>query len=170
MIVEYSSGMLLGGGGRLWLLELILLFAASDVDDAERGGFVAPISRLLVELAADVAVDITPFVDCVESERRGICSSGRRRLPARVRRRALPLRVMAAAAALTLSSSSSSSSSETQRSQRIQPRNVPTLLQLTTETGDTRSWKMATKLTIKMMTLQTCCRMTVESATRGQKS
>lgn len=67
-------------------------------------------------------------------------------------------------------SSSLSCSSDTQRSQRIQPRNVAKLLPLTRETGDTRSWKMPTKQTMKRMTEQTCCRITVESATSGQKS
>ena len=63
-----------------------------------------------------------------------------------------------------------SSSSETQRSHRSQPTNVAKLLQLTTDTGETRSCEMATKQTRKMMTEQTCWRMTVESETRGQKS
>lgn len=69
----------------------------------------------------------------------------------------------AAAAAESISSAS-------QRSQRIHPRKVARLLQETTATGDTRSWKMPTKQTTKMMTEQTCWTITVESATSGQKS
>lgn len=47
---------------------------------------------------------------------------------------------------------------------------VAKLPQPTTETGLTRSWKMPTKQTTKMMTEQTCWTMMVESAIRGQKS
>lgn len=76
----------------------------------------------------------------------------------------------AAAAAVLAASSSWSSSSETHLSQRSHPTKVPRLLQLTTATGLTRAWKIPTKQTINMVTEQTCCRMMVESATRGQKS
>jgi hypothetical protein len=109
----------------------------------------------------------------------GCC--GLRTLPARFRLRTLPARTTtgasvvfpvaaADAAAAAFASSSMSSSSDTQRSQRIQPTKVPKLLQLTTDTGDTRSWYIPTKQTMKMVTAQTCCRITVESATSGQKS
>jgi hypothetical protein len=62
------------------------------------------------------------------------------------------------------------SSCPTHQSQRTQPTNVAMLPQPTTATGETRSWKMPTKQTMNMMTEQTCWTMTVESATRGQKS
>jgi len=67
-------------------------------------------------------------------------------------------------------SSPSPLSSPTHRSQSSQPRKVAKLPHPTTDTGLTRSWKMPTKHTTKMMTEQTCCTMTVESATSGQKS
>lgn len=62
------------------------------------------------------------------------------------------------------------SSCPTHQSQRSHPRNVKRLPHPTTATGETRSWKMPTKQTMKIMTEQTCWTMTVESATRGQKS
>jgi hypothetical protein len=58
----------------------------------------------------------------------------------------------------------------THQSHNSHPRKVAKLLHPTTETGLTRSWKMPTKQTTKIMTEQTCWTMTVESATRGQKS
>ena len=58
----------------------------------------------------------------------------------------------------------------THQSHSSQPRKVAKLPHPTTDTGLTRSWKMPTKQTTKMMTEQTCCTMTVESATKGQKS
>jgi hypothetical protein len=58
----------------------------------------------------------------------------------------------------------------THESHNTQPRTVAMLPHPTTAPGETRSWKMPTKQTIKIMTEQTCCTMTVESATRGQKS
>lgn len=56
------------------------------------------------------------------------------------------------------------------QSHRIQPTAVPTLPQQTTETGLTRPWTIPTKQQTKMATEQTCCTITVESATSGQKS
>ena len=58
----------------------------------------------------------------------------------------------------------------TQKSQSTQPRTVPALPQLTTETGETRCWYMPTKEQTKIATEEMCWTMTVESATRGQKS
>lgn len=55
-------------------------------------------------------------------------------------------------------------------SQSIHPTAVPTLPQQTTETGLTRPWTIPTKQQMKITTEQTCCTMTVESATNGQKS
>jgi hypothetical protein len=69
-----------------------------------------------------------------------------------------------------LSSAASSSSLRTQLSQRPQPSIVPKLPQPTTLTGLSRSWKMPTKQQTNIATEQTCWTMTVESATRGQKS
>jgi hypothetical protein len=77
---------------------------------------------------------------------------------------------VAAAEVPGLGDPSSSASSAIQSSHSSQPKKVPKLLQLTTETGDRWFWKMPAKQAMKMMTEQTCCRMTVESATRGQKS
>jgi hypothetical protein len=62
------------------------------------------------------------------------------------------------------------SSCPTHQSQRTQPRKVAMEPQPTIATGETRSWTMPTKQTTKIMTEQTCWTMTVESATRGQKS
>lgn len=62
------------------------------------------------------------------------------------------------------------SSCPTQESHRTQPSTVAMLPQPTTAPGETYFWDMLTKHTIKIMTEQTCCTMTVESATRGQKS
>ena len=62
------------------------------------------------------------------------------------------------------------SSCPTHQSHNSQPRKVAILPQLTIATGETRSWKMPTKQTTKIITEQTCWTMTVESATRGQKS
>ena len=62
------------------------------------------------------------------------------------------------------------SSWPTQKSQRTQPSTVSALPQLTTETGETRCWYMPTKEQTKIATEEMCCTMTVESATRGQKS
>lgn len=93
-----------------------------------------------------------------ESCRRG----GRYSLDAR------PSRIMRA---LTSSSSHPLGASfVTHESQSSQPRKVAKLLHPTTDTGLTRSWKIPTKHTTKMMTEHTCCTMTVESATSGQKS
>lgn len=47
---------------------------------------------------------------------------------------------------------------------------VEKLPQPTTVSGLTRSRKMPAKQTTKQMTEHTCCTMTVESATNGQKS
>lgn len=153
--------------------------AAVDGADGTR----RPPCRFAVELAGDGAPDGTlpdgfGAAAVVDSTRNGC--GGLRTLPARLRRRTLPARTTGAGAALpsaaadaaaaALASSSLSSSSDTQRSQRIQPTKVAKLLQLTTDTGDTRSWYMPTKQTMKMVTEQTCWRMTVESATSGQKS
>lgn len=152
----------IGGWGVVWPLS-----AGADLVDVR--GCLAVRWRLEVELAAEGAADVVvegAAVEMFDSTRNG---GGRRTLPARVRRRMLPLRPMLLAA-LLLASSPWLSSSATQRSQRSHPRNVAKLDQLTTETGDTRSWKMPTKQTMKMMTEQTCWSMTVESATRGQKS
>jgi hypothetical protein len=68
------------------------------------------------------------------------------------------------------SSGSSSVSSPIHQSQSSQPITVEKLPQPTTVLGLTRSKKMPAKQTTKQMTEQTCCTMTVESATRGQKS
>ena len=62
------------------------------------------------------------------------------------------------------------SSCPTHQSHNNHPRNVAMLPQPTTETGDMRSWMMPTKQTINIITEHTCCTMTVDSATRGQKS
>jgi len=62
------------------------------------------------------------------------------------------------------------SSCPTHQSHNTQPRIVATLPQPTTASGAMRLWKMPTKQTMKMMTEQTCWTMTVESATKGQKS
>jgi hypothetical protein len=62
------------------------------------------------------------------------------------------------------------SSCPTHQSHKSHPKNVAMLPQPTTATGETRSWNIPTKQTIKIMTEQTCCTMTVESATSGQKS
>lgn len=102
-------------------------------------------SRVVVELAADVTME----------EACRIGNTGRRKLPARVlRRAAVVVLIMAAAAAGAVDDdsdsddvegfiisccSSRSSSSATQRSQTSQPRNVPTEVQLTAETGEMRS-------------------------------
>lgn len=58
----------------------------------------------------------------------------------------------------------------TQKSHSSHPRKVAKLPHPTTDTGLTRSWNMPTKHTTNIMTEQTCCRITVESATKGQKS
>lgn len=58
----------------------------------------------------------------------------------------------------------------THQSHNSQPRKVAKLPQPTTDMGLTRSWNMPTKQTMNIMTEQTCCTMTVVSATRGQKS
>ena len=58
----------------------------------------------------------------------------------------------------------------TQKSQSTQPRTVPALPQLTTVTGETHCWYMPTKEQTNMATEEICWTMTVESATRGQKS
>lgn len=62
------------------------------------------------------------------------------------------------------------SSCPTHQSHSNQPRKVAMLPPPTTETGDTCLWNMPTKHTTNIMTEQTCCTMTVESATSGQKS
>lgn len=62
------------------------------------------------------------------------------------------------------------SSWPTHQSHNHHPRKVAILPPPTTATGDTRSWKIPTKHTTNIMTEQTCWTMTVESATRGQKS
>lgn len=67
-------------------------------------------------------------------------------------------------------STSSSSSCPTHQSHTSHPINVAKLLQPTTETGDTRSWKMPTKKVTNIVTEHTCWSITVESATRGQNS
>lgn len=161
-----------------------------DIDGARRPLETLPfVCRFVVELAAespgDCAVDEAAFelggardvgiVDGKDSTLSGC--GGLRTLPARFRLRTLPARAIGAepvlpvaAAAAAFASTSSSSSSDTQRSHRIQPRKVPKLLQLTTDTWDTRTLYMALKQTMKMVTAQTCCNMTVESATSGQKS
>lgn len=152
--------------------------------------------RSIVELAADndvvavVAVEEGTIPAVLEQGSDSSLSGwgGRRTLPARFRLRKLAdlaataigatpiiaddvdVEAAASAAAVLTASSSSSSSSDTHLSQRIHPTKVPKLLQLTTETGLTRAWKMPTKQTMNMVTEQTCCRMMVESATRGQKS
>ena len=124
-------------------------------------GLTPPIVKFVVELAAEVLAD-----DCGDSARSG--GKGLLKLPALVRRRKLlvlatgmpmvpapeagtpPAKAGPPAGAPLVTygdepkvcpaiCSSSSSSSDTQRSQSNQPRNVPKLLQLTTETGDTRS-------------------------------
>lgn len=61
-------------------------------------------------------------------------------------------------------------SSPTHQSHSSQPMKVAKLPKPTTDTGLTRSWKMPTKHTTKMMTEHTCWTITVESATSGQKS
>ena len=58
----------------------------------------------------------------------------------------------------------------TQKSQSTQPSTVPALPQLTTETGEMRSCEIPTKENTNIATEHTCCTMTVESDTRGQKS
>lgn len=58
----------------------------------------------------------------------------------------------------------------TQKSQSTHPNTVPTLPQLTTETGEKRSWMMPTKQQTNMATDEMCWTITVESETRGQKS
>ena len=58
----------------------------------------------------------------------------------------------------------------TQKSQKTQPSTVPALAQLTTATGEALSSLIPTKQQTKMTTEQICCTITVESATRGQKS
>lgn len=124
--------------------------------------------RLVVELAAEAAAD-GAAVDGADSTRSGV---GRRMLPVRVERLKLPVRpaLPMTFAATPRLGSSGSSISESQRSHRIHPTNVAKLLQLVTATGDTRSWNIPTKQTTKIITEHTCCRITVESATRGQKS
>lgn len=62
---------------------------------------------------------------------------GRRMLAARVCRRGFP--DLPTTVVVTLGASTGSSVSVSHRSQRIHPKNVATLLQLTTETGETRS-------------------------------
>ena len=144
-------------------------------EDAARDGILAPpTARLVEELAAEPSRDDGldggadgAVADMAVSERRGV---GLRMLAALVRRRLkLPLRPMTTVATLLLRSSSWSSS-VTQRSHSSHPKKVHELLQLTMETGETRSWNMYAKHTTKMMTEHTCCSITVESATSGQKS
>ena len=62
------------------------------------------------------------------------------------------------------------SSCPTHQSQRSQPTKVAIEPQPTMETGETPFSRMPTKQTTKIMTEQTCWTMTVESATKGQKS
>jgi hypothetical protein len=62
------------------------------------------------------------------------------------------------------------SSCPTHQSHNTHPRTVAIEPHPTTATGETRSWNMPTKQKTKIMTEQTCWTMTVESATRGQKS
>ena len=147
----------------------------SDVVDAARGGafgWPAVEARLTVELAADALCDpgFDGGADSPEgpnSARKGV---GRLKLAALVLLLLrLPLLPTTTVATLVLKSSTVSSS-DTHRSHSSHPRNVPKLLQLTMDTGETRSWKMHAKHTMKMMTEQTCCSITVESATSGQKS
>lgn len=57
-----------------------------------------------------------------------------------------------------------------QKSQATHPSIVHILPQLTTDMGLTRSWKIAVKQQTKITTEQTCCTITVKSATKGQKS
>jgi hypothetical protein len=63
-----------------------------------------------------------------------------------------------------------SSSLPTHKSHTHQPITVPVDPTVTTPCGLTRSWYIDTKHTMKITTAQTCCTMTVESATNGQKS
>jgi hypothetical protein len=122
----------------------------------------SPTFRLVVEVATLGAVVLV----VLSSHNR----DGGRRLMLPVRRE-LPLRPTGLAAVLLGPVSSTRSSSfAIQRSHRSHPRNVAKLLQLTTETGLTRSWKIPMKQTTKIMTEHTCCTMTVLSATKGQKS
>jgi hypothetical protein len=153
---------------------LDLLASTGVVDTALGGIFVPPAGRFVVELPADPswegALDggaEAAGSDSVDSVRRGV---GWRTLAALVRRLLkLLLRPTTSVTAPELSSSSSPSS-DTHWSHSSHPTKVPKLLQLASETDETRSWKMHAKLTTNMMTEQTCCRMMVESATRGQKS
>lgn len=151
-----AAGLLLGPGPSCEPVECV------ETDSGIFGSPPLPPRLLVDELAAESTKAEEP-----SGRGRGGCT-GHRMLPARPRRRALPL--LATAVAAPEPSSPSWSSSDTHCSHSSQPRKVAKLLQLTTETGETRSWKMPTKQTMKTMTEQTCCRMTVESATRGQKS
>ena len=130
-----------------------------DVDGARRPLEMLPfVCKFVVELAAEFpgecALEDATFelegtrdvgiVDGKDSTLSGC--GGLRTLPARFRLRTLPDRTTGtgpalpvAAAAAAFASTSSSSSSDTQRSQRIQPKKVPKLLQLTTDTWDTRA-------------------------------
>src|SRR4051812_3043148 len=62
------------------------------------------------------------------------------------------------------------SSCPTQKSHATHPIIVTPLPHPTTVMGETRSWKMPVKQHTKIATLQTCCTMTVESATSRQNS
>jgi hypothetical protein len=140
-----------------------------DVFEADFARYTAVgACRFVVELAAEGVAD-GAAVDGADSIRSGV---GRRMLPVRVGRLKLPVRpaLPITFAATPRLGSSGSSISDSQRSHKIHPTNVAKLLQLVTATGDTRSWFMPTKQTTNMMTEHTCCSMTVESATRGQKS
>lgn len=56
------------------------------------------------------------------------------------------------------------------QSHNSHPKNVAKLPHPTTATEDIRSCTIPIKQTMNIITEQTCCTMTVESATRGQKS
>lgn len=130
-------------------------------------------TRFVVEFAADGSAD-EGLEDAAEPASNGL-NSGRLILAALVRRldklELLPTVPVGALEDVSPSFCAAfSSSSVTQRSHKSQPRKVAKLVQLTIDVGETRSWNMQVKQTMKMMTEQTCWRTTVESATNGQKS
>ena len=121
--------------------------------------------------AGVATLDVVEWIDVVEVECGCCFDRGGARLWCRLARFGVEL----AAEAIVCSKGKMgegfcSSSCPTHQSHSTQPRKVAMLPPPTTETGETLRWEIPTKHTTNIITEQTCCTMTVESATRGQKS